>query len=131
MEYINVIAATIAIFALGAFWYGTFSKQWVEASGIEVDDKGQPAGMSNPLLFLGSFVMQLIVAGMMRHVLELAGISGIFKGLVVGAGIGLFFITPWIVLNGMYCGRKLKLAMIYGGYATVACAAMGFVLTLF
>ncbi len=131
MEYINVIVAAIAGFALGAFWYGTFSKQWVEASGVEVDDKGQPVGMSNPMLYVGSFIIQLIVAVMMRHVLTLSGIYGIFKGSLVGAGIGLFFITPWITLNGMYCGRKFKLAMIDGGYATAACAAMGFVLTLF
>jgi len=131
MEYLNVIAAAIAGFALGAVWYGALSKQWIAASGVECDENGNPAGMNNPLLYVGSFIIQLIVAGMMRHVLTLAGIDDIFKGIIVGGGIGLFFITPWIFLNVMYCGRKPALAVIDGGYATAACAAMGLVLTLF
>jgi hypothetical protein len=82
-------------------------------------------------MFAVTFVMQLIVAGMMRHVFELGGIDTVGKGLLSGAGIGLFFIAPWIVINNIYAMRPPKLSIIDGGYATLACTIMGLVLTLF
>ncbi len=131
MEFLNVIAAAAAAFALGAVWYMVLAEPWMAASGIPRDEKGQPEGGQTPMLFVMSFILQLIVAGMMRHVFTLAGIDDLAKGLVAGAGIGLFFITPWIAINNLYSMRSLRLTMIDGGYATLACAAMGVVLVLF
>ena len=82
-------------------------------------------------MFAMSFVLILVVTGMMRHVFELSSITTVGKGLVSGLGIGLFFITPWIALNNMYGMRPLKLTLIDAGYATLACAVIGLVLTLF
>ncbi|MFZ7090964.1 DUF1761 domain-containing protein [Primorskyibacter sp. 2E233] len=131
MELINVIVATVAAFAAGAAWYMVLSTPWLEAIGIPCDADGKPEGGQNPLLFGFGFILQLIVAGMMRHVFALSGIDSIGAGIIGGAGIGLFFITPWIALNNSYAMRPPKLTLIDGGYATVACAIMGFVLTLF
>ncbi|WP_264211753.1 DUF1761 domain-containing protein [Leisingera thetidis] len=131
MEFLNVIAAAAAAFALGAGYYGALAKPWVEASGVECDETGRPKGGQSPVIFALAFVLQLIVAGMMRHVFTLSGIDTLGAGLIGGAGIGLFFISPWIALNNMYGMRPVKLTLIDGGYATLACAAAGLVLTLF
>ncbi len=131
MELINVIVAAAAAFAVGAVWYGVFADPWMTAAGIERDENGKPKGGQNPMMFAATFVLQLIVAGMMRHMFELSGIAGFGKGLVAGLGVGLFFITPWIAINNMYCSRPSKLTIIDGGYAVVACTIMGIVLALF
>jgi len=131
METLNVLVATLAGFALGAVWYNLLSEPWMEAAGIARGEDGKPEGGMQPTLLVFGFVMQLIVAGMMRHVFALGGIDTVGEGLVAGAGVGLFFITPWTALNNAYGGRPAKLTLIDGGYATLACAVIGVVLTLF
>ena len=95
MGILAVIVAALAGFAFGAVWYMALQKPWVEASGIEVDDRGIPVDAS-----------------------------------VTPFGIGLFFISPWIMINNSYGRRPFKLTVIDGGYATFGCAIMGAVLAL-
>jgi len=131
MEFLNVVAAALGAFVLGSLWYMILAEQWMQASGVPRDENGQPEGGMNLSIFGISFVLQLVVAGMMRHVFALASIDTVAKGVVAGLGIGLFFITPWIAINNLYAMRSAKLTLIDGGYATAACTVMGFVLVLF
>ena len=59
------------------------------------------------------------------------GLFHVHYKLAVMWGIGLFFISPWIMINNGYGGRPFKLTLIDGGYATLGCAAIGLVLGLF
>lgn len=129
MEFISVIVAAIAGFAFGAAWYMALSKQWVAASGIEVDENGQPANQSKTPFILAGIAM-LLVAGMMRHTFAMSGIDTLAAGLVGGLGVGLFFISPWIMINNAYGDRPFNLTLIDGGYATFGCAVIGAVLGL-
>jgi hypothetical protein len=61
----------------------------------------------------------------------LSGIDTIAEGFVSGLGVGLFFISPWIMINNAYGNRPFRLTLIDGGYATIGCAVIGLVLTLF
>lgn len=131
MEFINVLVAAIGSWVFGAVWYMTLSKPWMEASGVEVGDDGKPANSSNPTPYILSMVAMVIVAGMMRHLFAVSGIGSVGSGLLYGLGIGLFFISPWIMINNAYGGRPFKLTLIDGGYATFGCAIIGAILTLF
>ena len=106
------------------------AKPWVEAAGIKVDAKGRPEGGS-ALPYILSAVAMILVAGMMRHIIAEAQIDTLIKGLMVGFGIGLFMISPWIMINNAYGMRPFKLTLIDGGYATIGCAIIGFILVLF
>ena len=66
----------------------------------------------------------------MRHTFALSGINTFGKGMVSGLGIGLFFISPWIMINNAYGMRPFKLTVIDSGYAIFGCAIMGAVLTV-
>ncbi len=131
MELLSVFIAAAVGFVLGAVWYGVLSNPWIKASGVEVDADGKPKGGMSPAIFAISFVIQLVVAGMMRHIFSLSGIDSIGAGLLGGIGVGMFFISPWIALNNMYAMRPKALTLIDGGYATLACGAIGLVLALF
>lgn len=131
MEILNVVAAAAAGFALGAIWYMMLAEPWMDAANIKRGPDGKPDGGQDPKLFAATFVLQLIVAGMMRHVFALAQIDTIGKSVVAGIGIGLFFISPWIAINNLYADRPTRLTFIDGGYATLACGLMGLVLALF
>ncbi len=131
MGVLSVLLAAGAGFALGAVWYMVLANPWMQSAGIKTGADGKPENGQDPRIFAATFVLQLIVAGMMRHIFTMAGIDTLGAGLLAGAGIGLCFITPWIGINNLYVGRPLRLTAIDGGYATLACAAMGLVLSLF
>ena len=97
MEILNVLAAAAASWVFGAVWYMALAKPWMAAAKITVDDNGRPANDS-ALPYLLSAVAMILVAGMMRHILVMAGLEGIGKSATVGFGIGLFFISPWIMI---------------------------------
>lgn len=132
MEVLSVVAAALVGFAYGAAHYMTLAKPWMKAAGIPMDENGKPMGdQRSPLPFILSGIAMLVVAGFMRHIFAMAGIDGAGKGLVAGLGVGLFLITPWIMINNAYPGRPFMLTVIDGAYATIGCALMGLVLTLF
>lgn len=130
MGILSVVLAAVAGFAFGAAWYMMLAKPWTEAAKIEVDEKGRPVN-DTPLPYIMAGFAMLLVAGMMRHTFALSGIDSLGKGIVAGLGIGLFFISPWIMINNAYGDRPFKLTLIDGGYATFGCAIVGAVLTLF
>ena len=130
MGFLSVVIAAAAGFGFGAIWYMVLAKPWVEAANITTDSNGNPVGGS-PLPYIMAAIAMLLVAGMMRHTFSLSGIDTMVKGITSGLGIGLFFISPWIMINNGYGGRPFKLTLIDGGYATFGCAIIGLVLTLF
>ncbi len=130
MGYLAVIIAGAASFAFGAAWYMAFAKPWMEAADIKTDENGNPES-DGPLPYIMAAVAMLVVAGMMRHTFALSGIDTFGKGLVSGLGIGLFFISPWIMINNGYTSRPFKLTLIDGGYATFGSGIMGALLTFF
>lgn len=131
MEFLGVIMAAVANFAFGAFWYMSLAKPWMAASGVALNEDGQPANRSDPIPYITSFIAAIIVAGMMRHVFALSGIDTFSKGAVSGFGIGLFLVTPWIATFYGFGGKPRALTFIDGGYATIGCTVIGAVLMLF
>lgn len=130
MEIVNVLAAAVAGWVFGAIWYMTLATPWMAAAGIKAGPDGKPEG-DNALPYVLSIVAMILVAGMMRHIFAASGIETVGAGLIAGLGIGLFFISPWIMINNAYGMRPFRLTLIDGGYATFGCAVIGAVLTLF
>lgn len=130
MDFLAVIIAAAAGFAFGAVWYGVLSKPWMEAVGLKLGADGKPEG-SSKTPFIRAGIAMILVAGMMRHTFSLSGIDTMGKGLLSGLGVGLFFISPWIMINNGYAGRPFRLTLIDSGYATFGCAIIGLVLMLF
>ncbi|MEL6959462.1 MAG: DUF1761 domain-containing protein [Pseudomonadota bacterium] len=130
MGYLAVILAAVAAFAFGAGWYGLLAEPWKKASGVPLGEDGNPINAKSPVPYVTSFICIILVAGMMRHSFSTADITTLDKGIISGAGIGLFFITPWLGLTNGYNARPLKLTAIDGGYATIGCAIMGGILTV-
>jgi len=130
MEFLNVLAAALGSWLFGAVWYMVLSKPWMEASGVAVDAGGKPAEKS-PMPFIISGISAILVAGMMRHVFVTSNVVTLWEGVVSGFGIGLFFISAWMMMNYTFAGRPFKLTLIDGGYAVCGCTIMGAILTLF
>lgn len=130
MGILAIIVGAALSFGFGALWYGIFSDAWKQTSKVPQDTDGNPQNMRSPVPYVTCAIALLLVAGMMRHSFATAGIDTFGKGFVSGAGIGLFFITPWLALFHGYAMTSHKLTLINGGYATIGCAIMGAALTL-
>ena len=130
MGLIGVAAAGAAAWIFGAVWYSVFAKPWMADSGVPLDEDGTPVNRASPLPYLLSIVAMFLVAGMMRHLFAMAGIDTAGKAITSGLGIGLFFISPWIMINNGYSARPFRLTLIDGGYATFGCAIIALVLVL-
>ncbi len=131
MEFLSVICAAIASYAFGSIWYMSLAKPWMAAADVEVGEDGRPQMGAGAVTYIVAFVASVFVAGMMRHMFSLAAIDSAGKGLIAGLGLGLFIVTPWIVTNYGFASRPRNLTLIDAGYATIGCAIMGLVLTLF
>jgi Protein of unknown function (DUF1761) len=126
MEFVRVIAAALAAFAFGAVWYIAMAKPWMAASGVTAEQQRN----GGPMPFVIGIAAMVLVAGMMRHVFNMGGIATLGAGVVSGAGIGAFLITPWVAMNYGFAQRPFALTVIDSVNAIVGCAIMGAVLTL-
>jgi len=131
MELLNVVAAALAAFAFGAVWYMSMSKPWIRAAEIPVDASGKPQGNGSAMPFVVGLVAMLVVAGMMRHVFAMSGLTTVGQGVMGGFGIGAFLITPWVAMNYAFGMRKPALTLIDGVNSVVGCTIMGVVLNAF
>ena len=131
MEILNVIVAALAAFAFGAVWYMSMSKPWIRAAEIPVDASGKPQGNGSAMPFVVGLVAMLVVAGMMRHVFAMSGLTTVGQGVMGGFGIGAFLITPWVAMNYAFGMRKPALTLIDGVNSVVGCTIMGVVLNAF
>ncbi|MGR3315802.1 DUF1761 domain-containing protein [Marinibacterium profundimaris] len=132
MELLKILLAAAASYVFGALWYMVLSKRWIEASGVGIDAKtGRPANASDPVPYVTAFIASVMVAGIMRHTFQGAGITTPAMGSVAGLGFGLFLVSPWIATFYGFSDRPRALVLIDGGYATIGCGLIGLVLTLF
>ncbi|MEQ1769947.1 MAG: DUF1761 domain-containing protein [Devosia sp.] len=126
VNWLAVIVAAIAMFALGAVWYSPvlFVKQWAAAAGLEIDY----AKRGNLGLILGtSFVLTLIMAANLAFF-----VNGLDLGTTVmyavAAGLGWAALSLWII--SLFERRPFAYVLINGGYLTVGFALMGLILGL-
>ena len=127
MEILNVIVAAAAAWGFGALWYTLFSRQWVEGQGLE--EEHMKARGAVP--FVVSFFLLVLVAGMVRHVLMMSGVTGVGGAVVSGLGLGAFVAAPWVAMGVVYTGRPLSLIWVDGLYPVAGCAIIAAVLVLF
>ena len=50
--------------------------------------------------FIVSAIMVIIVAGMMRHIFQMAELDTILKGFMGGSGLGLFIVREIVIAHG-------------------------------
>ena len=131
MEFLKVLAAALGAFAFGAVWYTALSKPWIAAAGLAVDANGKPQGNGSAMPFVVGILAMIVVAGMMRHLFQMSHIETLGAAAISGAGIGAFFVTPWLAMNYAFSMRKPALVFIDAGNVIAGCTIMGIILALF
>lgn len=116
VNWLAVIVAALAYFALGALWYSKalFANRWLAATKVDAFNPDATKGMA-ALMFFSFLFMAITCVGLtiLRSRLEL---EGWMSGLKLGALTGLCFGIASISISYLYEKRPSELHLINGGY---------------
>ncbi len=128
INWLAVIIATVASWALGAVWYMVLSKQWLAAIG-KTRDQIDPKNFT-PYVY--SIVVQLVMAIVLSLVIApLFGAKTVVTGLQAGALMWLGFVITSMIQNHRYEGAPWSRTLIDGGYMLGVLLVQGVVIGLF
>ncbi len=129
INYLAVLVATIAAFALGALWYSKplFAKAWMKEVGLTEEDAAK-SGVAKTMAF--SFLLFLIMCFGLAYLIqghgndEIGWLSGLFHGLLMG----VVFVGCSMGINYLYQMKSFKLWLIDTLYQVIALGVMGLIL---
>jgi hypothetical protein len=131
VNYLAVIVAAIAAFAIGAVWYSfLFSKLWLEAVEIDKDELGQ---RRSPLPFVIAIIAYVVMAWVLAVVIASIwrGSADFGDGILAGFMVWLGFILTTTAVNYAFPGRRPALTAIDAGGWLVISVVMGAIIALF
>jgi hypothetical protein len=119
INWLHVLVAAIAYFALGAIWYSfLFQKQWIRYHNIDMNDPNGKKGVG--LVMFMSFVWMFVVCIGLELFIYRAGITGgAIAGVKLGLTTGIFFSAAAISITYLYLKRPVGLHFIDGLYHVV------------
>ena len=127
VNWLAVIVATIAGFAVGAVWYSTLGKQWMAAIGKSRDQLN-----AGPVPYVLGVLAELVMAYFLAVVtLNLLGSVTVANGLLAGALMWVGFIMPPMILNHRYQNMPWSLTILDGGHLLLVLLVQGLVIGLF
>ena len=128
MNWLAVVVATLAFFAVGAIWYtALFGKIWQREVGLSDE---QLTGGRNMMLIMGTcFVLEFIVCLTVGHMFDFLAPSDRAK-MMIAVGLALGVMMPATGINYLYQRKTLKLFLIDAGHFVAGMAAVGGVFVL-
>ncbi len=130
VNWIAVLVAFVAAFALGWWWYSPagFWKVWRDRAGV-TDDlmKDANMGVAFGLTILANALGVILLAMLMNRL----GIDGWAGGLLLGALVGLIFRGGAHALHNGFAVRSHSVTLIDAAHDTAGLALAGLILGLF
>lgn len=128
VNWLAVIVATVASFALGAAWYMVLANQWLAAIGKTRDQ----INGKDPSPYIWSVVVQLILAYFVALLTPtIFGETNVVTGLMAGAHLWLGFVITSMIQNHRYEGAPWSRTFIDGGYMLGVLLVQGLIIGLF
>jgi hypothetical protein len=128
VNWLAVIVATVASWALGAGWYMVFANQWLAAIG---KTKDQING-KDPTPYIFSVVVQLVMAFFVAAITPaLFGATNIATGIQTGAMMWLGFVITSMIQGHRYEGAPWSRTLIDGGYLLAVLVVQGLIIGIF
>jgi len=128
VNWLAVIVAAVASFAVGAGWYMVLAKPWMAAIGKTADQIN--AKDVSPYVWSG--IVQLIMAYFIALLTPvLFGEVTIWNGILTAINMWLGFVITSMIQGHRYQGAPWSLTAIDGGYLLVLLIVQGIVIGLF
>jgi hypothetical protein len=127
LNYLAVIAAAVASFALGAGWYGVFAKPWMEETGM-TPEMASGRGAAAVRGYMTAGVSWVIAALALSMLIQLTGADGMVDGLWLGLIAGVGLVAASQAPHFSFEVKSLRLFLIDEGYPVTALAVAGIIL---
>ncbi len=130
LNWLAVIVAGVAYFALGALWYSNllFAKPWIRMTGIKMDDPNAKKGMAQ--VMLASLLLMIVCCIGLGLFLDRVGPSSWMSGAKVGLIAGICFSATAICISYLYEKRPIGLHLINSGYNVAGCVIAGIIISV-
>ena len=101
LNWLAVLAGTLAYFFLGALWYSPIflGKPWMRATGMQEPAEGEGPGPAIYLAPLVSCLVSAIATGMLA---EATGTDSVGEGLVLGLVVGIGYAVALSVVAATF-----------------------------
>jgi hypothetical protein len=124
INYLAVVALTIAYQVVMMGWYTLFSEQWIALQGKTEADFADPSPMPFIVAVGTAFVMVYVLAWAFTKMNVRTGIDGLKTAFILGFGLyALQLLTQYL-----FSSQPVGLAMIDGGGVLVTFLISGYVL---
>jgi len=121
LNWLAIVVATVAFFAVGALWYGLlFRNVWAREVGVTEPPQGPAVARIMGLTLLSEFVVVLTLGHLFARIQP-----GDHAKMMMATGFGLAIMTPAIGINYLHQRRSLTLFLIDAGHFVVGMAAVG------
>jgi hypothetical protein len=128
VNWLAVIVAAVASFAVGAGWYTVLANQWLAAIGKTKDQ----INSKDVSPYAWSIVVQLIMAYFIALLTPaIFGETNVVNGLLCGAHMWLGFVITSMIQGHRYEGAPWSRTVIDGGYLLAVLLVQGLIIGLF
>ena len=116
VNWLAVLAAAVAYFALGAIWYSkpVFGSKWAQGHGINMNDPAARKGAGQVMML--SFVAFVVICIALAFLVVRINLSGLMSGVKLGVITGGGFSWMTICISYLYTKKPMSLHLIDGIY---------------
>jgi hypothetical protein len=130
INYLAVVVATVAAFALGGVWYSPllFAKLWVNAHGYteeQVKAMQKSAGKAYGVSLVCQWLIALAIAVLVGYL----HLDHLQQGLKLSLLVWLGFAFPLGLMANMFTEKRITVFFIDTGYQLVYLLIMGTIIT--
>lgn len=131
INYLAVLVAAVAAFALGALWYSPilFAKPWMKAHGYTEEDAAQMRKSANRS-YLITFLCQLVIALVLAILIYMIGIYRPIGGIKLGALCWLGFAATIGLTSQVFSNKRFAVYVIDVAYQLAYLVLMGWILAI-
>ena len=131
-NWLAIIVAAIAYFALGSVWFSVlFGKQWMALNNIPEptpEKKEEMKKMMAPLM-IKTFLMGVVMAIVVGIMVKGFEIGNCVPGIKLGLALSAIGVIP-LVMADMYLMKPLKLWFIDAGYHIIGIVLMSIIISV-
>lgn len=118
LNWLHVLVAALAYFALGAIWYSAlFQKKWIAYQGINVNDPEMKKGSG--MIMLMSFIWMFVATIGLAIIVNRLQLDNAVSGIKWGLLTGVCFSAMAISVTYLYVKKPMGLHFIDGLYHVV------------
>ncbi len=131
VNWIAVLIAAVAGYAIGAVWYMTLAKSWMSAANLTEEQIKGPTGKPSPMPFIIAGLANLLMATMLFGILVHVGDPTPWRGMLSAIFIWIGFVVTTMSVNYAYQMKSPRLTVIDSGHWLFNLMAQGAILGWF